>query len=88
MAEPTQNLKFSPDRLKQLLGENMNTLNSTTIEIGKKLDKAKADGNNEEYSALLGDLRIIQDDIERLQGDYEINVRARARKKYQARRRA
>ena len=70
MAEPTQNLKFSPDRLKQLLGENMNTLNSTTIEIGKKLDKAKADGNNEEYSALLGDLRIIQDDIERLQGEY------------------
>jgi hypothetical protein len=70
MAEPTQNLKFSPDRLKQLLGENMNTLNSTTIEIGKKLDKAKADGNNEEYSALLGDLRIIQDDIERLQDEY------------------
>lgn len=72
MAEPTQNLKFSPDRLKQLLGENMNTLNSTTIEIGKKLDKAKADGNNEEYSALLGDLRIIQDDIERLQGEYTL----------------
>lgn len=70
MAEPTHNLKFSPDRLKQLLGENMNTLNSTTIEIGKKLDKAKADGNNEEYSALLGDLRIIQDDIERLQDEY------------------
>jgi hypothetical protein len=70
MAEPTQNLKFSPDRLKQLLGENMNILNSTTIEIGKKLDKAKEDGNNEEYSALLGDLRIIENDIERLQVEY------------------
>jgi len=72
MAEPTQNLKFSPDRLKQLLAENMNTLNSTRIELGKKLDKAKADGNNEEYSALLGDLSIIEDDIERFQVEYTL----------------
>jgi hypothetical protein len=28
------------------------------------------DGNNEEYSALLGDLRIIENDIERLQVEY------------------
>ena len=70
MAEPTQNLKFSPDRLRQLLAENMNTLNSTRVELGKKLDKAKADGNNEEYSALLGDLKIIEDDIERFQVEY------------------
>ena len=68
MAEPTQNLKFSPDRLKQLLGENMNMLNSTAIELGKKLDKV--DKNSEEYSALRGDLKVIENEIERFQVEY------------------
>jgi len=70
MAEPTQNLKFSPDGPKQLLGKNINILDSTRIEIGKKLDKAKEDGNDQEYSALLGDLKIIENDIERFQVEY------------------
>jgi hypothetical protein len=78
MAEPQQNLSYSPQRLKELLDEEIQETFSIFKEVGKRIEATEE--GSEERNVLLGELRQLDDHIKSLDKefsdiDYEINVR-------------
>ena len=78
MAEPQQNLSYSPQRLKELLDEEIQETFSIFKEVGKRIEATEE--GSEERNVLLGELRQLDDHIKSLDKefsdiDYEINVK-------------
>jgi predicted nuclease with TOPRIM domain len=83
MAEPQQNLSYSPQRLKELLDEEIQETFSIFKEVGKRIEATEE--GSEERNVLLGELRQLDDHIKSLDKefsdiDYEINVRPKLEK--------
>ena len=78
MAEPQQNLSYSPQRLKELLDKEIQETFSIFKEVAKKIEATEE--GSEERNVLLGELRQLDDYIKSLDKefsdiDYEINVK-------------
>ena len=78
MAEPQQNLSYSPQRRKELLDKEIQETFSIFKDVGKRIEATEE--GSEERNVLLGELRQLDDHIKSLDKefsdiDYEINVK-------------
>jgi predicted nuclease with TOPRIM domain len=68
MAEPQQNLSYSPQRLKELLDEEIQETFSIFKEVGKRIEATEE--GSEERNVLLGELRQLDDHIKSLDKEF------------------